>query len=102
MSQGLSINAEATAVSSARLVSGQLVADYLDPTQISGISITDANGNAVDDWTITSGSGLKYTASGLLAPGANTPVPEPSGYAFAGLALLGFAAAAPKLRGMIL
>lgn len=62
---------------------GQITADYFDPTWISQISITDADGNPVNGWTITSGSGLIYSANGVSA------APEPANF---GLVLLGAAA----------
>jgi hypothetical protein len=64
--------------------------DFFDTAQITSIAV-DANGNPVTDFSITSASGLDYTANGVFA------TPEPSGLLFLGIGLL-FVALMAKRR----
>ncbi len=61
--------------------------DFFNTAVMTRISVTDAAGNPVDDFTIASASGTRYTADGVVA--------EPSSLT---LVALGFIAAARKLR----
>jgi hypothetical protein len=59
--ESLDTGGSVTATSNFGPFGGTMTADYLGPTHISQIAMTDANGNPVTDWTITSGSGLDYS-----------------------------------------
>src|SRR5581483_5125796 len=74
IAQALTINANLYAAGAfpGTGVSALIGADYFDPVRINQISLTDADGAPVNDWTIYSGSGVDYTAAGTFAA-----TPEP-------------------------